>query len=106
VATLDPTVMSAFWSRSGHRLFVVRVGTFAGQSWTPEAGMSNLAGAHVWSFLPGMSPDASRVACTAYADPSTFQNLRVYTYDLKAASTRLLINKLRTQLIFVKDGWV
>jgi hypothetical protein len=65
-----------------------------------------LAGAAVWSFLPGLSPDGSQVAYTAYSDPNTFQQPRIYVYDIKGRSTRMVLDKLRTQALFVKDGWV
>jgi hypothetical protein len=105
-ATLD-NASSAFWDRSGHRLFLETFGTPVAQSWTPEAGLANLPGASFWSYLAGQSPDGTQVVYTAYADPfATTSPLRVYIYDLKAAKTRMLIDKLRTQALFVKDGWV
>lgn len=100
--TLDATVISVFWDRVGHRLFMGRGPADVEQSWTPEAGVVALPGARSWSYLPGESPDGGQVAYTA----GDGVNLRVYIYDLKAASTRMLIDKLRTQVLFVKDGWV
>jgi Tol biopolymer transport system component len=107
VKTLDPSVTSAFWARTGHRLFLEeRYRSQAEQSWTPEAGVSNLAGAGSWAYLPGPSPDGSKIAYTAYADPTHFKKLRAYVYDMRAGSTRMLVDKLRSQVLFVKDGWV
>jgi len=100
--TLDATVTSVFWDRVGHRLFMGRGPADAEQSWTPEAGVVALPGATSWSFLPGVSPDGGQVAYTV----GDGVNLRVYVYDLKAGTTRMLIDKLRTQVLFVKDGWV
>ena len=107
MATLD-NVSAAFWDRGGHRLFLESFGTTVAQSWTPEAGASNLPGASFWSYMAGQSPDGTLVAYTAYTDQfaTATSALRVYVYDLKAAKTRMLIDKLRTQALFVKDGWV
>ena len=105
-ATLDPSVMWAFWDRSGHRLFLDRFGANSAQSWTPESGVSGLTGAGAWSFAPGLSPDGNQVAYTAYVNPDDQAQPRVYVYDLRAGSTRMLADQLRTQVLFVKDGWV
>jgi hypothetical protein len=106
VTFLDPSVMWAYWDRSGHRLFLDRFGTDATESWTPEMGVSSLTGPGAWTYLPGLSPDGSQVAFTAYADPNQTTQPRVYVHDLTAATTRMLVDKLRTQALFVKDGWV
>ena len=106
VATLDSSVMSAFWDRSGHRLYLDWFGTKATQAWTPETGVSTVPGARAWTYLPGQSPDGGQVAYTAYADPNVTTQPRVYVYDLKSGTTRMLVDKLRTQALFVKDGWV
>lgn len=105
VASLDISVAGAFWDRNGHRLFLSRFGA-ASQSWTPESGTSALAGAATWSFYPGLSPDGTQAAYTAYSDPDQMQQPRIYLYDLKAATTRTLVDQLRTQAIFIKDGWI
>lgn len=105
-ATMDQQVSSAFWDRSGHRLFLNRFGYQPNQAWTPEAGVVSVPGAADWSFLPSVSPDGKQITYTAYADPNNSQNVRVYVYDMKAGSTRMLIDKLRTQALFVKDDWV
>jgi hypothetical protein len=44
------------------------------------------------------------VAYTAYLTDQT--HLRVFYYDLKAGTTRMLVDKMRSQALFVKDGWV
>lgn len=100
VATLPES--SVFWDRVGHRLFLASTVSI----WTPEAGVVSLKGATAWPFLAGESPDASQVAYTAYSDPTTQLQPRIYTYDLKTGTTRLLLDKIRTQAVFVKDGWV
>jgi hypothetical protein len=102
VTTLS--VASAFWDRTGHRLYLTGQASPA-SSWTPEGGVAALGGAATWEFLAGASPDGSQVAYTAYSDPDSLQP-RVYVYDVKAATTRILLDKIRTQVIFVKDGWV
>jgi hypothetical protein len=103
--TVDPSVTYAFWDRAGHRLFLNRFGAATTQAWTPETGVVDLAASAAWSYLPGLSPDGSQVAYTAYSDPN-FRQPRVYVYDRKAGSTRMLVDQLRTQVLFVKPGWV
>jgi len=103
---LDPTVGSAFWDKVGHRLFMGRGPTDAELSWTPEGGVTSLTGAPGWPFLAGQSPDGTQVAYTAYLDPPAQNQLRAYVYDFKAGTARMLIDKLRSQVLFVKDGWV
>jgi hypothetical protein len=58
-----------------------------------------------WSYLPGLSPDGLKIAYTAYADPSAMKDPRVYVYEFNSASSRMLLDKLRTQVVFVKNGW-
>lgn len=101
VATL--TSSAPFWDRVGHRLFVAGASSNAA-SWTPEGGLVPLAGATEWPYLPNVSPDGAEIAYTAYSDPGVDEP-RVYFYDVKSATTRIAINKMRTQGIFVKDGW-
>lgn len=105
VFSADPQIYSALWGHAGHQLFLIGFSTFGTYSWTPEAGTVKLAGA-TWSYLQGISPDGTQASYTAYADPDAQTQPRVYTYDLKAGTTRLLVDKLRTQALFVKDGWV
>ena len=96
---------SAFWDRTGHRLFVAGE-SHPAQTWTPEGGFAALGGAAAWPYLPSEAPDASQVVYTAYSDPSSEVRPRVYVYDLRVASTRMLLDKMRTEALFVKDGWV
>ena len=98
----DTSYASAVWDHSGHRLFLFGAGTSA---WTAEAGLAKMPGG-TWQFGQGISPDGTLAAYTAYSDPQVQLQPRVYTYDLKAGTTRLLVDKLRTQVLFVKDGWV
>jgi hypothetical protein len=102
VFTADPSDYAALWSRGGHTLYLI--GNTNG-SWTPETGFAALPGGS-WEFLQGISPDGTLAAYTAYIDPNTDAQPRVFTYDLKAGTARLLVDKLRTQVLFVKDGWV
>ena len=106
VAVFDPGIVSAAWDRTGDRLFLF--GTFGtpDQTWTPGTGVSSLPGAEPWQSLAVLSPDGSQVAYTAYLDPIQQQQLRVYVYDVKAGKTRLLTDRQRSQVVFVKDGWV
>jgi hypothetical protein len=106
VTSFDSSVIGALWDRSGHRLFLTSFTPTAEQSWTPEAGVSKLAGAANWSYAPGLSPDGSQVAYTAYVDPNNQVDPRIYAYDVKAGTTQMLVDQLRTQVIFAKDGWV
>lgn len=103
--TLNPSVMFAFWDRTGHRLILQRFGRSLAQTWTPETGFVDVAASEGWSYLPGLSPDGSQVAYTAYSDPN-FREPRVYVYDRKTFSTRTLVDQLRTQVVFVKADWV
>lgn len=104
VASLDTSVFNAVWDRTGHRLLLSRFGMPA-QSWTPEAGVSSLTGAGIWSFLLNLSPDGTQSAYTAYADPD-FLKPRVYVYDIVGGTTRMLVDQPRSQILFVKDHWV
>jgi len=108
VATFDKAV-SAFWDRNGHRLFVIGTGGDVAQVWTPESGLSSVAGAAGWSYMAGLSPDGGQVAYTANTDPNSPTNSpkwRAFVYDQKTAKTRMLIDTLRTQVLFVRSGWV
>jgi hypothetical protein len=96
---------SAFWDRAGHRLFLTSPGTDTTLVWTPESGLSHVTGANSWSYLAGLSPNGGQVAYTASADPNS-PKWRVFVYDQKAATTRMLVDNLRTQVLFVKNGWV
>jgi hypothetical protein len=102
VLTVDVSTYTALWDRTGHRLYLVGSPM---HSWTPEAGMQTMAGP-TWSFVPGLSPDGSTAAYTAYLDPDTTLQPRVFTYDLKTQQAHMLVDRLRTQVLFVKDGWV
>jgi hypothetical protein len=103
VMTFDANLGSAFWGRTGHQLFLS--GYSPTQSWTPESGLTPLSGASRWSYLAGLSPDGKQVAYTAYAGPGDTQ-LRVYSYDVPTDTTRMLLDRSRSQVLFVKSGWV
>lgn len=105
VLAADTRVFSALWDRTGHRLFLIGDTTYGTYSWTPEAGLAKVPGS-LWQIMPGISPDGTLAAYTAYSDAATALQPRVYTFDLKAQTNHTLIDKLRTQVIFVKDGWV
>lgn len=103
VDTLPTTVHRPLWSRSGHRLFLV--GTSGEQVWSPESGLAAVPGADPWQYLAGFSPDGNTVAYTTVADASG-AGIRVNTYDLQTRQTRLLIDQPRSEVLFVKAGWV
>jgi hypothetical protein len=102
---LDVDDVTAFWDRTGHRLYGTRR-TGTSWSWTPEDGLAPLAGATFWPYQVGLSPDGSQVAYTAYEDPANFAGLRVYVYDLTSHVTRRLVDQMRSEVIFVKNRWV
>ena len=104
VKVLDGGVNVALWGRTGHRLFVS--GNGASWSWTPEGGLVALAGAGQWSYVAGLSPDGTQVAYTAYLDMANPTSLRVFVYDVNTDKTRMLRDALRSQVVFVKPGWV
>ena len=105
VQVLDPGDATALWDRTGHRLYVTgRTG--ASRTWTPEDGFAPLAGATAWPFQAGLSPDGSQVAYTAYLDPSNQTDLRVHVYQITSHTTRLLTDKMRSEVTFVKDRWI
>lgn len=105
VATLEPSVIGAFWDRIGARLFLTRSGLDLPQVWTPQSGVADLKATGPWSFFPSQSPDSLKIVYTAYSDPTTIQP-RVYVYDVNTATSNPLIDKMRTQVLFVKKGWV
>lgn len=98
VETLDVTDTGPIWSRMGHRLFLAM-----SRSWTPEDGLSGQAGAAGWSYMAGLSPDGTQIAYTGYADAVS---IRVYVYDVATGKTSKLIDQPRSEVTFVKDGWV
>lgn len=106
VAAFDLNTTLAMWDLTGHRLFLS--GMAGVQAWSPESGTVSLSGAKMWQYLPGLSPDGSQVAYTGYVDPlnQAAGTLRVYEYNVGLNSTRLLIDQSRSQVVFIKDGWV
>jgi hypothetical protein len=104
IKTLDSSTTFVIWDRTGHRL--LSSGPSGSQAWTPEAGMTNLAGAQHWQQLAGLSPDGTKIAYTAPLGTAPQLNLRGYVYDAKSDSTRMLIDQSRAQVVFVKSGWV
>ncbi len=104
VFSADSSESAALWDGAvSHRLFLVSY--TATRSWTPEGGATTLSGPP-WPIMANISPDGTHAAYTAYSDPNAQVQPRVYTYDLKAGTTQLLVNGTRTQVLFVKDGWV
>lgn len=106
VATIGTNYTDALWSRTGHLLYLSARSTGGAEVWTPENGQTPLAGTGGWQFDPSLSPDGTQVAYTAYSDPATSTQLRVYVYDTTTQKTRMLVNALRSDAAFVKDGWV
>lgn len=95
----------AIWSPTGDRLYASgSSGSVA--TWAPDDHLLYLADTPVWPYMAGMSPDGKQVAYTAYADPANFANLRVYVFNVATQSTQMLIDKPRSEVTFVKDGWV
>jgi len=104
VKTFDVgTAPLAIWERTGHRLLLS--GSAGVQAWTPEGGIVSLGSAH-FGAEPSLSPDGLHVAYTSYTDPAVPASLRVYTYDVASNQERLLVDTLRSEVLFVKDGWV
>lgn len=103
VATLDPGDNFAGWDWKGHRLFAS--GISGSQTWTPEGGFVPLKGARQWPFEAGIGPGGAQVAYTAYVDAGT-PSLRVWMYDAPSDATRMLIDSMRSEVVFVKAGWV
>ena len=104
VKTFDSAYASAAWDATGHRLYVS--GQSASASWTPESGQQALPGSAAWPYEPSLAPDGSAVAYTAYRDASVPTSLRVYVYGIGGRQTRMLVDRLRSEVVFVKDGWV
>ena len=104
--TADTQFTNAIWDRgTGHELFLAGSFSSATEAWTPEAGLKPLPGG-AWQFVQGISPDATGATYTAYADPNTSLQPRVYAYDLKAETGHLVVDKPRAESIFVKDVWL
>ena len=105
VATVDTGEPTGLWSRTGHRLYVT-ARTGIPRTWTPEDGIATLDGASAWMHLPGLSPDGSQVVYTAFADLDANTIVRSYVYDISAHKTRLVTDRPRSEVVFVKNGWV
>jgi hypothetical protein len=101
VATLGPSDFQGLWGPND-TLYITAAG-FA-KVWTPAGGLVEMPVAGNWGYLAGLSPDASAVAYTAYSNPDQTQP-GVFVYDLNSGRTRIG-NKMRSQVVFVKDGWV
>jgi len=104
VATLPINTDTAFWDRSTDRLFEVFYDSV--EAWTPDGTTRGVAGAANWSYDPNVSPDGAYVAYTTYLDQVDGTQPRVYVYEARTSSTRMLVNQPRSQVIFIKDGWV
>ena len=104
VAGFDSKSTLALWDRTGHRLFLS--GTAGIQAWTPEAGLAALSGARMWQYMPGLSPDGGQAAYTAYSDMTNETGIGIYAYSFGTNSTRPLVAAGRSQVVFIKDGWV
>ena len=99
VETLDVnTDIAPIWSRTGHRLLLAM-----SRSWTQEDGLVGQAGVGEWGYMAGLSPDGTQIAYTGFADAVT---IRVYVYDIGTGNLRTLIDQSRSEVTFVKDGWV
>lgn len=103
VQAFDLSVSEVLWARTGHQLFLI--GQNGVRAWTPEAGFSALPGTSQWTFFPSLSPDGSQAVYTTYIDQGQSQP-RAFLYDFGAKATRQLNDQPRTQVLFVKAGWV
>ena len=102
--TFDTGYNYAFWAPAGHRLLLG--GQQAAAVWTPESGLAELQGAAGWAVEPNRSPDGNQVAFTGYQPTDDPQAIRVFAYDSIAEKTSMLTNRLRSEVVFVKAGWV
>ena len=103
VLTADPQYSVAFWDRTGHRLLLAGQTAAAVAGWTPEGGIVTVA--HTpWSYLPSLSPDGTFGVYTAYPSADQTQP-RVYLFDRRSGTARMLVAAPRSQGLFVKDGW-
>jgi hypothetical protein len=98
VETLDIADAAPVWSRTGHRLFLGPQ-----RQWTPEDGITGQTSSGLWSLMRGLSPDGAQIAFTGYADATS---LRVWVYGFEANQAQMLIDQPRSEVTFVKDGWV
>lgn len=87
------------WTRIGHTLYLVGDSIV---SWAPEQGQKAVAGTHPWKIEPNFSPDGSQLAFT----DATPDGIRALVYDFGSAKSRVLVNQPRSDVIFVKPGWV
>lgn len=105
VVTLNVEDTLAIWSPTGDRLYASgSSGSVA--TWAPDDRLVYLADTPVWPYMAGMSPDGKKVVYTDYADQGGTANLRVYLFDIATQSTRMLVDQPRSEVTFVKDGWV
>jgi hypothetical protein len=104
VATLPPDTDTAFWDRNSPILYVVRSASV--QVWSPGYSLLDEPSAAGWSFYPNISPNGDYVAYTAYSDQVQGTQPRVYLYGTRTSSTKMLVEQPRSQVAFVKDGWV
>ena len=103
VMTFDLSVGSVLWDRTGHRLFLI--GQNNVRAWTPEGGITTLAGTSQWTFMPSLSADGRQAVYTTYVDQNQTQ-LRVFLYDFSSGQTRRLTEQSRSQVLFAKAGWL
>jgi hypothetical protein len=111
VKVFDVSYAQAIWGWTGHTLYVTGSSLEGGNvsaMWTPETNLVQLAGTGAWQAEPSLSPNGADVAYTAYANlnPPNETSIRVFVYDFAARKATLLINQLRSEVLFVKDGWV
>ena len=105
VFTADAQATNAIWDRTGHRLYLAGFSSYGMHVWTPESGLRSMPGPS-WEELASLSPDGTAASYTAFANPDTQTGLRVFTYDIGSGTTRPLSAAPRSEVLFVRDGWV
>jgi hypothetical protein len=104
LATLPVDSYTAFWDSNSPILYVI--GTNSVQVWSPDVPLLAMPGAAGWSVHPNLSPNGDYVVYTAFADQAQMTQPRVYLYGTRTSSTKMLVDQPRSQVVFVKDGWV
>lgn len=106
VQTMAAGEDQAFWSHTGHRLYLAPRNSLPPRAWSPEGGFAAIGNAVTWAYAPSLSPDEKQVAYTAFAVPANFAEVSVYFYDFARDTSPKAVDLPRSEITFVKDGWV